>query len=74
MRALITAPSRSPPGREKGRNDRRKHKLKPCLPSTGTAGKDTAESLLRGTDPRLLRSCFAAILQHQELVISKTSP
>ena len=74
MRALITAPSQSPPGREKGRNERRKHKLKPCLPSTGTAGRGTAESLRRGTDAKLLRSHFAAMLQHQELVISKTSP
>lgn len=51
MRALITAPSRSPPGREKGKNERGKRKLTPCLPGTRTAGKDAAESLLRGTDP-----------------------
>lgn len=74
MQALIAALSQSPPGREKGRNERRKHKLKLCLPSTGAAGRDTAESLLWGMDPKLLRSHFAATLPHQELVISKTSP
>lgn len=51
MRALITAPSRSPPGREKGRNERRKQRLRSCLPSSGTARKDTAESVLWGRAP-----------------------
>lgn len=60
MRALITAPSRSPPGREKGKNERGKRKLTPCLPGTRTAGKDAAESLLRGTDPP--SNCSGAIL------------
>jgi len=74
MRAPIAAPSRSPPGREKGRNERRKHKLRPCLTGSGTAGRATAASPRRQTDPKQLRSRFAALLQHQELVISKPSP
>lgn len=58
MRALITAPSRSPPGRGRRRNERRKHKLKPLPAQHRYSWKGHSRVTAAGHGPQAAQEPF----------------